>query len=110
MTTITNGKYASFSTDVQKLITTASHIKVSIALDGNGDVLANDNKGVPISKRLITSMNYTYPHNDDKTGQPVLGTYKITFSDGSHFQIDDSNDGNWYLLEGCDPAVYKQLI
>jgi hypothetical protein len=107
---ITNGKYANFSADVQQLITNAAHIYVSISLNNDGSSLVHDNTGVSISKRLITAMNYTYPTVDPSTGQQLLGSYKISFSDGTFFELDDNNTSIWYLLEGLEPHVYKQLV
>lgn len=107
---ITNGKYADFSADVQQLITNAAHIYVSIASNSDGSSLVQDNTGVSVSRRLITGMNYTYPTVDPTTGQQVLGNYKISFSDGTFFELGDNNTGNWYLLEGLEPYVYKQLV
>jgi len=110
MSAINNGKYSAFTADVQELINRASHINVTIASNSDGSSLVHDNTGVSISKRLITAMNYTYPLVDPATGNQVLGSYKISFSDGTFFQIDDNNSGNWYLLEGIEPAVFKHLV
>uniref|UniRef100_A0A6C0B869 Uncharacterized protein n=1 Tax=viral metagenome TaxID=1070528 RepID=A0A6C0B869_9ZZZZ len=107
---ISNGKYTAFSADVQQLINNAAHIYVSISSNSDGSSLVNDNTGVSVSKRLITAMNYTYPHIDQSTGQEVLGGYKISFSDGTFFEMNDNNTGYWYLLEGLEPHVYKQLV
>jgi len=110
MSAITNGKYASFSADVQELINRASHIYVTIASGSDGSSLVNDNAGTSVSKRLIIAMNYTYPVVDPATGQEILGSYKISFSDGTFFELSDNNTGIWYLLDGIEPAVYKQLV
>lgn len=107
---ITNGKYAAFSADVQELIVRAAHIYVTIASNADGSSLVNDNKGLSVSRRLITAMNYTYPIVDESTGQEVLGNYKISFSDGTFFELSDNNSEAWYLLEGIEPSVYKQLV
>uniref|UniRef100_A0A6C0B1Y7 Uncharacterized protein n=1 Tax=viral metagenome TaxID=1070528 RepID=A0A6C0B1Y7_9ZZZZ len=107
---ITNGKYSAFSADVQELIVRAAHIYVNISSNADGSALVNDNTGAPISRRLITAMNYTYPVVDQSTGQEVLGNYKISFSDGTFFELADNNTGAWYLLEGIEPSVYKQLV
>ena len=109
MSTITNGKYGAFTSDVKTLINKASHINVSISSDNAGANLVHDSNGNAISKKLIVSMNYTYPHTDPN-GAEVLGNYKISFSDGSNLTIQDSELGYWYILEGIDPYVYKQLI
>lgn len=110
MSAINNGKYSDFSADVQQLINKAAHIYVTVASNSDGSSLANDNTGAPVSKRLITAMNYTYPNVDQSTGLEVLGSYKISFSDGTFFELYDSNTGIWYLLEGIEPSVYKKLV
>jgi hypothetical protein len=103
MSSIANGKYSAFSADVQTLINKASHINVTISSDNAGANLSNDSNGHAISKKLIVSMNYTYPQDG------TLGNYIITFSDGSNLTIQDNNNSHWYILEGIEPYVYKQL-
>jgi len=55
-------------------------------------------------------MNYTYPQVDDSTNETTLGNFKISFSDGSSITVSDDDSSKWYLLEGVDPYVRKQLI
>jgi len=109
MASITNGKYSAFNEDVKGLIEKASHIHVTI-YDDSGSNLSKDNNGNVIDKKLIVSMNYTYPHVDEVTNQSTLGNFKISFSDGSSFTVNDDNSSHWYLLEGTDPYVRKQLV
>jgi len=109
MSSISNGKYSAFTADVKTLIDKASHINVTISSDNAGANLVNDSNGNAISKKLIVSMNYTYPHTD-ANGAEVLGNYKISFSDGSSLSLHDNDTGYWYILEGVDPYVYKQLV
>jgi hypothetical protein len=104
MSNITNGKYSEFTTDVQSLINKASRIYVTISSDESGANLVNDNNGNTISKKLIVSMNYTYPQNGN------LGNYKIAFVDGSFITINDDDLNHWYVLEEIEPYVYKQLV
>lgn len=104
MSTITNGKYSTFTTDVQSLIDKALHINVTISYDSNGTNLVNDSNGNTISKKLIVSMKYNYPENG------ILGNYTITFVDGSSLTINDDNSDHWYILENIEPYVYKQLV
>jgi len=104
MTSINNGKYTEFSADVNELISKAMHIYVTISSDNSGSVIVADNNGSPISKKLIVSMNYTYPSNE------VLGSYKITFSDNNFIVISDEDTTKWYILEGTEPYGFKQLI
>jgi len=105
-----NGKYSSFTSDVNGLIAKASQIYVNISLDNEGSVAAKSNNGSDIIRKLLTSMNYTYPYTDVASGQSVLGNFVISFSDGSHIVINDDNSSFWYILENVEPAVYKQLI
>lgn len=104
MSNITNGKYSAFTADVQWLINKASRIYVTISSDEAGANLVNDNTGNTISKKLIVSMNYTYPQNGN------LGNYKIAFADGSFITINDDDLNHWYVLEEVEPYVYKQLV
>jgi hypothetical protein len=104
MSTITNGKYSAFTTDVQTLIHKASHIYVTISSDEAGTNLVSDSNGNTISKKLIVSMKYSYPENGN------LGNYTITFVDGSSLTINDDNSDHWYVLETIEPYVYKQLV
>jgi hypothetical protein len=104
MTSITNGKYSAFTADVQCLIDKASHIYVTISSDNAGTNLVKDSNGNTISKKLIISMNYSYPENGS------LGNYKITFVDGSSISINDDNSDHWYILENVEPYVYRQLV
>jgi hypothetical protein len=104
MSNINNGKYSSFTSDVQSLINKASHIYVTIASDEAGTNLVNDSNGNTISKKLIVSMKYSYPENGN------LGNYTITFVDGSSISINDDNSDHWYVLEFIEPYVYKQLV
>jgi hypothetical protein len=109
MSTITNGKYADFTADLKTLIERAVHVKVSVASDNSGANLANDSNGNPISKRLIVTMNYTYPHTTP-TGENVLGNYLIKFDDGATFSVADGVTNYWYILEGIEPYVYKNFV
>jgi hypothetical protein len=109
MASITNGKHASFNADVKTLIEKASHINVTIS-DESGSSLSKDTNGNDIDKKLIVSMNYTYPQVDDSTNETTLGNFKISFSDGSSITVSDDDSSKWYLLEGVDPYVRKQLI
>ena len=104
MSNITNGKYSTFTADVQWLINKASRIYVTISSDEAGANIVNDNTGNTISKKLIVSMNYTYPQNGN------LGNYKIAFDDGSFITINDDDLNHWYVLEEVEPYVYKQLV
>jgi hypothetical protein len=104
MSTITNGKYSAFTADVKTLIDKASHIYVTISSDDAGANLVNDSNGNTISKKLIVSMKYSYPENNN------LGNYTITFVDGSSITINDDNSHHWYVLENIEPYVYKQLV
>jgi hypothetical protein len=104
MSNITNGKYSEFTADVQSLINKASRIYVTISSDEAGSNLVNDNTGNTISKKLIVSMNYSYPQNG------ILGNYKIAFVDGSFIVINDDELNHWYILEEIEPYVYKQLV
>jgi hypothetical protein len=110
MATITNGKYANFSNEVNDFIQKAYHIYVNIANDPAGENPAIDSNGHQIVKKLLTGTNYTYPNQDAATGHYNLGNIKISFSDGSFFTVNDDNTSYWYLLEYSEPYVFKPLV
>jgi hypothetical protein len=110
MSTILNGKYSQFTADMKSLIEKASHMHLSIFSDSTGTTVINTDAGTPVSKLLITTTSYTYPHNDSVTGVSVLGTFVITFSDGNKVTIDDQETGFWYTFDEITPAVISPLV
>lgn len=110
MATITNGKYSAFNADVKTLIEKASRINLTVASDEAGTQLSKDNNGNDVNKKLVVSMNYTYPHTDEVTNQSTLGNFKISFSDGSSITVNDDNESHWYLLDGLDNTAFKKLV
>jgi len=110
MATIVNGKYSAFDSDVKALIEKAAHIYLTIANDSEGASLSKENTGNDINKKLLVSMDYTYPHTDAASGKTALGTFKITFADGTFISVTDEDSSHWYLLEGTEPYVFKHLV
>jgi len=110
MATITNGKYSVFNEDVKTLIEKASRINLTVSSDEAGTQLSKDNNGNDINKKLVVSMNYTYPHTDEVTNQTNLGNFKISFSDGTYISVNDDNESHWFLLEGLENSAFKKLV
>jgi hypothetical protein len=110
MATITNGKYSAFNEDVKTLIVKASHINLTVSSDEAGTQYAKDNNGNDVNKKLVVSMNYTYPQVDEVTNQSTLGNFKISFSDGTSITVNDDNESHWYLLDGLDNTTFKKLV
>jgi hypothetical protein len=110
MANITNGKYSAFNQDVKVLIEKASRINLTVSSDEAGTQLSKESHGNDVNKKLIVSMNYTYPHVDEVTNQSILGNFKISFSDGSSITINDDNESHWYLLDGLDSSSFKKLV
>jgi hypothetical protein len=110
MANITNGKYSSFNEDVKVLIGKASRINLTVSSDEAGTQLSKESHGNDVNKKLVVSMNYTYPHVDEVTNQSILGNFKISFSDGSSITINDDNESHWYLLDGLDFSSFKKLV
>jgi len=109
MSTITNGKYADFSNDVKTLIDQANKIYVNIYTDSSVSTFALDHAGNNIERRLLTSMNYTYPHTNDD-GNAVEGTFILTFIDGGSITILDSETNYWFDILDVDEFGPKPLI
>jgi len=110
MSTILNGKYSQFTADMKTLIEKASFMHLTIFSDKAGTTVIKTDAGAPVSKLLITTTSYTYPHNDDVTGKPITGTFVITFSDGSTVTIPDNKTSYYYTFDEITPAAITPLV
>jgi hypothetical protein len=110
MSTILNGKYAQFTADMKSLIEKASFMHLTIFSDKAGTTVVKTDGGAPISKLLITTTSYTYPHNDSVTGKAVTGSFVISFSDGSAVTIPDNKTSYWYTFDEITPAQISALV
>jgi hypothetical protein len=110
MSTILNGKYSQFTADMKTLIEKASFMHLTIFSDKAGTTVINTDAGEPVSKLLITTTSYTYPHNDSVSGKAITGLFVISFSDGSTVTISDNQTSYWYTFDEITPAEINALV
>ena len=86
-------------TDNQALVlSTGATPKVSLYLDETATILFVDDEGNTHSDKVIGSINYTEPHNNEDQTQVVNGYLKLSFIDGTHAIITDHVDVVYYTM------------
>lgn len=99
---LTDGEYTLVLNDSNTVLHTVGEIRMSLFTDASGITFAQDSNGNNIDKKLVTTTVYTYPYTD-VSGNTIEGYLTTTFSDGSTFGNDDSNNtAYWYTMEGLD--------
>ena len=96
------GEYTQVLNDSNTVLHSVGEIKMSLFVDASGTTFAQDSSGNNIDNKLVTTTVYTYPYTDI-SGNPIDGYLTTTFSDGSYFGNNDTNDSAyWYTMQGLD--------
>jgi hypothetical protein len=90
--------YTSLTTDLNASLNTGCTPNLSLFSDAVGTTVVSDSNGAPCKDRMVTSINYTEPHNGADGAQLVNGFILITFNDGSTATVTDKVDTLYYSI------------
>jgi hypothetical protein len=88
--------YSSISNDLGQVLSTGSTPNVSLYSDADGVTLFVDSDGKSFSGKVISTLNYTEPHNSEDQTQIAKGFLLLTFTDGTSVKITDNVDTVYY--------------
>jgi len=88
--------YVSITNDLAVTLSTGSTPNISLYSDAAGTTLFVDSDGNSFSDKVVATLNYTEPHNNEDQTQVVNGFLLFTFTDGTIAKVTDKVDTVYY--------------
>ena len=88
--------YTSITNDLAATLSTGSTPNISLYSDAAGTTLFVDSDGNSFSNKVVLTVNYTEPHNNEDQTQVVNGYLLFTFTDGTSARITDNVNTVYY--------------
>jgi len=88
--------YTSITNDLAATLSTGSTPNITLYSDTAGATLFVDSNGNSFSGKVVATLNYTEPHNNEDQTQVVNGFLSFTFTDGTIAKVTDKVDTVYY--------------
>ena len=90
--------YTSITNDLAVTLSTGATPNISLYSDAAGTKLFVDSKGNSFSGKVVSTLNYTEPHNNEDQTQVENGFLLFTFADGTTAKVTDKVDTVYYNI------------
>ena len=90
--------YTSITNDLAVTLSTGATPNISLYSDAAGTKLFVDSDGNSFSDKIVSTLNYTEPHNNEDQTQVVNGFLLFTFNDGTSAKVTDKVDTVYYNI------------
>lgn len=90
--------YASITSDMGDVLNTGATPNISLFSDADGITLFSDEHGNTFSSKVVSSINYTEPHNTADNTQLVNGYLSLSFNDGTSVIVTDNVNTVYYTI------------
>jgi len=90
--------YTSITNDLAVTLSTGNTPNVTLYSDAAGTTLFVDSNGNSHSEKVVATLNYTEPHNNEDQTQVINGFLSFTFTDGTNAVVTDNIDTVYYKV------------
>ena len=90
--------YSSITSDMGNVLNTGATPNISLFSDADGVTLFADENGTTFSSKVVSTINYTEPHNTADNTQVVNGFLSLSFTDGTSAVITDNVNTVYYTI------------